>query len=113
VKRDHEKALDLEASSGRLLSLFSARLLSRFGREGIRSTLMSRFNIGLVLLIVGAALLLIGGISYTTRERTPMGPIAIEHPEQHSLPYSPLAGAILSVSGGALMLTARAKNHQA
>jgi hypothetical protein len=72
---------------------------------------MNRFRIGLVLLIIGVALLLVGGISYTTQEKTKIGPIAIEHPEQHTIPYSPLAGAILAVTGGALMLTGGAKSH--
>jgi hypothetical protein len=47
---------------------------------------MSRFRIGFVLLIVGAALLLVGGVSYTTQNRTAIGPIAIEYPEQHRIP---------------------------
>ena len=72
---------------------------------------MSKFTVGLVLLIIGAALLLVGGISYTTQERTKIGPIAIEHPQEHRIPYSPLAGALLSLTGGALMLTGRAKSH--
>ena len=73
---------------------------------------MNKFTVGLVLLIIGVALLLVGGISYTTQERTRIGPIAIEHPEEHRIPYSPLAGAILSLTGGALMLTGRpAKTH--
>jgi hypothetical protein len=72
---------------------------------------MNRFAVGLVLLIIGVALLLVGGVSYTTRERTQIGPIAIEHPEEHRIPYSPLAGALLAVTGGALMLTGRAKSH--
>jgi hypothetical protein len=74
---------------------------------------MSRFSLGLVLLILGVGLLLVGGISYTTQERTQIGPIAIEHPEQHRIPYSPLAGALLAVTGGALMLAERAERHQA
>lgn len=69
---------------------------------------MNKFTTGLVLLIIGVALLLVGGISYTTQERTRIGPIAIEHPEEHRIPYSPLAGALLAVTGGALMLTGRA-----
>ena len=73
---------------------------------------MNKFTTGLVLLIIGVVLLLIGGISYTTQERTKIGPIAIEHPEEHRIPYSPLAGALLSLTGGALMLTGRAKGHQ-
>lgn len=72
---------------------------------------MNKFTLGLVLLIIGVVLLLVGGISYTTQERTRIGPIAIEHPEEHRIPYSPLAGALLAVTGGALMVTGRAKNH--
>ena len=72
---------------------------------------MNKFTVGLVLLIIGVALLLVGGISYTTQERTRIGPIAIEHPEEHRIPYSPLAGALLSLTGGALMVTGRARSH--
>jgi len=68
---------------------------------------MNKFTVGLVLLIIGVVLLLIGGITYTTQERTRIGPIAIEVPEEHRIPYSPLAGAILAVTGGALMLIGR------
>ena len=71
---------------------------------------MNKFTVGLVLLIIGVILLLVGGISFTTQERTKIGPIAIEHPEEHRIPYSPLAGALLAVTGGALMLTGRAKS---
>ena len=71
---------------------------------------MNKFTVGLVLLIIGVALLLVGGISYTTQERTRIGPIAIDHPEEHRIPYSPLAGALLSLTGAALMLTGRAKS---
>jgi drug/metabolite transporter (DMT)-like permease len=71
---------------------------------------MNRFAVGLVLLIIGVVLLLVGGISYTTQEKTKIGPIAIEHPEEHTIPYSPIAGALLAVTGGALMLTGRAKS---
>ena len=73
---------------------------------------MNKFTVGLVLLIFGVVLLLIGGISYTTQEKTKIGPIAIEHPEEHTIPYSPLAGALLAVTGGALMITGRAKSQQ-
>ena len=74
---------------------------------------MSRFSLGLVLLILGVGLLLVGGISYTTQERTQIGPIAIEHPEQHRIPLSPLVGALLAATGGALMVAGRATSHQA
>jgi len=71
---------------------------------------VNKFRVGLVLLIVGVALLLAGGITYTTQERTRIGPIAIEHPEEHTIPFMPVAGVILSLTGGALMLAGRAKS---
>jgi hypothetical protein len=77
------------------------------GKEGS----VNKFTVGLVMLIFGVVLLLIGGISYTTQERTKMGPVSIEHPEEHRIPYSPVAGVLLTVTGGALMLTGRAKSH--
>ena len=63
------------------------------------------------MLIIGVALLLAGGITYTTQEKTRIGPISIEHPEEHTIPYMPVAGVLLSLTGGALMLTRRSKNH--
>ena len=72
---------------------------------------MNKFTMGLVLLIIGVVLLLVGGISYTTQERTQIGPIAIEHPEEHRIPYSPLAGGLLTLTGGVLMITGRAKSN--
>ncbi len=65
---------------------------------------MNRFRVGLVMLILGVALLLAGGITYTTQERTKIGPITMEIPEQHQVPYMPLAGALLALTGGGLML---------
>ena len=110
-KMDHASAMDFEVASGRIeLPLFSAPRFTFDGGE-IRRTLMSRFSLGLLLLIFGGGLLLVGGISYTTQDRTKIGPIAIEYPEQHHIPYSPLAGALLAVTGGALMLTGRARSH--
>jgi hypothetical protein len=88
---------------------FTSAALFTFDGKGIT---MSKFTLGLVLLIVGAGLLLVGGISYTTQDKTKIGPIAIEVPEQHHLPYSPLAGALLAVTGGALMLTGRTHSSQ-
>jgi drug/metabolite transporter (DMT)-like permease len=72
---------------------------------------MNRFRVGLVLLIIGVALLVVGGLTYTTQEKTKIGPIAIEHPAEHTIPYSPIAGVLLALTGGGLMLTGRRKSH--
>ena len=74
---------------------------------------MSKFSIGILLLIAGIGLLLVGGISYTTQDRTKIGPISIEVPERHQIPYSPLAGGLLALTGGGLMLVGRTKSHAA
>jgi len=71
---------------------------------------VTKFRVGLVLLVIGVALLLVGGITYTTQEKTKIGPVSIEHPEEHTIPYMPVAGVILSLTGGALMLTGGAKS---
>lgn len=71
---------------------------------------MSKFNAGVILLILGVALLVCGGFSYTTQDKTSIGPITIEHPEEHRLPYSPIAGVILTVTGAVLMVTGRASS---
>lgn len=73
---------------------------------------MTKFNVGLVLLIVGVALLLLGGISYTTQNKTRVGPITIEVPEEHRIPFSPIAGVLLTVTGGILMITGRANGRR-
>jgi hypothetical protein len=65
---------------------------------------MTRFRVGLVILILGVALLLASGITYTTQERTKIGPITMEIPEHHQIPYMPVAGGLLILTGGALML---------
>lgn len=73
---------------------------------------MNKFNVGLILLIVGAALLLFGGISYTTQDKTSIGPVTIELPEEHRIPFSPIAGVLLTVTGGVLMVTGRTTSRR-
>jgi drug/metabolite transporter (DMT)-like permease len=73
---------------------------------------MNKFNVGVVLLILGVALLLFGGFSYTTQDKTSIGPITIEHPEEHHLPYSPIAGVLLGVTGAVLMVGGRAPTRR-
>ena len=74
---------------------------------------MNKFNAGVILLILGVALLVCGGFSYTTQDKTSIGPITIEHPEEHRLPYSPIAGVLLTVTGAVLMVMGRATGpHQ-
>ena len=73
---------------------------------------MSSFKVGIILLIIGVVLLLIGGLSYTSRANTQIGPISIEYPEEHHIPYSPLAGGVLVVTGGILMVSGRTRKQR-
>ena len=73
---------------------------------------MNKFTVGLFVLIAGVALLLLGGISYTTQNKTSMGPMTIEYPEQHRIPFSPIAGVLLTVTGWVLMITSRAPSRR-
>ena len=65
---------------------------------------MNQFRIGLVILILGVVLLLASGFTYTTHDQAKIGPITMEIPEQHQIPYMPVAGGLLVLTGGALML---------
>jgi hypothetical protein len=38
--------------------------------------------------------------------------MTIEYPEQHRIPFSPIAGVLLTVTGGVLMITGRAPSRR-
>jgi len=60
--------------------------------------------LGIVLIVFGIAALAWGGFSYTTREKVvDIGPIHASRDEHHSVPLSPIAGAIALVGGIALV----------
>ena len=65
--------------------------------------------IGIVLIVVGIVGLAWGGFSYTTREKVvDIGPIHASRDKNHSVPLSPIAGAIALVGG--IVLVAVGKN---
>lgn len=60
--------------------------------------------VGILLIIAGAAALIYGGFSYTTRKKAvDMGPIQVDKTEHHSVPVSPLLGLVAIAGGGALV----------
>ena len=63
---------------------------------------------GFVLVIIGVFAIAYGGITYS-RERTviDLGPIQATAREQHNIPFSPIAGAILLLGGVMLLLVPR------
>ena len=63
----------------------------------------------IILITAGAVALIFQGISWTTREKAvDLGPIQVTAERSHSLPLSPILGA-LSVGIGILMLVSGRK----
>jgi drug/metabolite transporter (DMT)-like permease len=60
--------------------------------------------LGIVLIVVGFVALAWGGFSFTTREKVvDLGPIHASRDKTHSVPLSPIAGALALVGGIALV----------
>jgi drug/metabolite transporter (DMT)-like permease len=60
--------------------------------------------LGILLIVVGVVALIYGGFSYTTSKKAvDMGPIQINHKENHSVPLPPVLGVIAILGGGALL----------
>ncbi len=61
--------------------------------------------VGIVLIIVGVAALVYGGITYTTREDVlKVGPIDVTAKEKKTIPISPVVGAAAIVGGVVLVM---------
>lgn len=65
--------------------------------------------VGLVLLVLGAVGFVLGGFSFTRREKVlDVGPIQATAEKQHSIPISPVLSAI-AVVGGIVLIAAGAR----
>ena len=65
--------------------------------------------LGIALIVLGL-LGLVGGISWTQREKVAdLGPIHITSEERHTIPVTPVAGGLSLVAGAALLIAARRK----
>ncbi|HVO17540.1 MAG TPA: DUF3185 domain-containing protein [Alphaproteobacteria bacterium] len=59
-----------------------------------------RLIIGVILIVLGAVALAIGGINYTTKEKVlEIGPLKAEAEKEHTIPLPPLLGAIALIGG--------------
>jgi hypothetical protein len=64
--------------------------------------------LGVILVALGLFGLAWGGFTYTTREKVvDIGPIHATRDEKHSVPLSPVAGALALVGGVVLLVTGR------
>jgi hypothetical protein len=59
---------------------------------------------GIVLIVIGLGIIIWGAFDFKTREKVvDVGPIHATRDKEHSVPYGPIAGAIIAV-GGVLLL---------
>jgi len=66
--------------------------------------------LAVLLIVLGLIGLVVGGVSYTTREKVlDLGPIQATREKTHTLPLPPVAGAILLI-GGIVLLAVDKKN---
>jgi drug/metabolite transporter (DMT)-like permease len=59
---------------------------------------------GIVLIVIGLAIIVWGAFGFKTREKVvDVGPIHATKDTEHSVPYGPIAGAIVAL-GGVILL---------
>ena len=64
--------------------------------------------LGIVLIVLGLAGLVFGGLSYDKKKAdVDLGPVDFEVTERKTLPVPPIAGAVAIVAGAALMFVGR------
>ena len=65
-------------------------------------------TLGIVLLVIGIAMLIWTGFTYTKKEKVvDAGPIQISADKEHSVNWPPYAGGILVIGGIILIATAK------
>jgi drug/metabolite transporter (DMT)-like permease len=61
--------------------------------------------VGIVLIVIGVAMLVYQGITYTTREKVlEVGPVEVQAERQKTIPLPPLVGGIALAGGIVLVL---------
>ncbi len=63
-------------------------------------------TLGIILCVVGLLILAWGGATYTTREKVlDIGPIHATRDQTHTVPFMPIAGALVLLGGVVLLVT--------
>ncbi len=67
-------------------------------------------QLGIILIVAGAAALLYTGFTFTTKEKVvDLGPVEINKEKQHNISWPPIAGAILLAGGVACLILDKRK----
>lgn len=65
-------------------------------------------TIGIILLLVGIAMLIWSGFSYTKKDKLiDAGPIQVSAKKKHTVSWPPFAGGVLVIGGIVLLVTAK------
>ena len=65
-------------------------------------------NLGIILIIIGAAMLIWTGISFTKKEKViDAGPLQVSVDKKHTIGWPPYLGTILLVGGIILVITGK------
>jgi uncharacterized membrane protein len=62
-------------------------------------------NLGIVILVIGLIITLITGFNYVTKEKVvDVGDVEITMNKKHSVAWSPIAGIVVMLIGGGILL---------
>jgi hypothetical protein len=65
-------------------------------------------TVGIILIVIGAAMLIWGGFSYTKQEKVvDMGPLEITAAKKETVNWPPFAGGIILVADIVVLVTAK------
>ncbi|MBK0381906.1 hypothetical protein I5M32_02955 [Pedobacter sp. SD-b] len=65
-------------------------------------------TVGIILLVVGIAMLIWGGFSYTKKEKVvDAGPIQISADKKHTVNWPPYVGGAILIAGVVVLVTAK------
>jgi len=75
--------------------------------NSVNQNIMNK-TVGIILVVLGIAMLIWGGFSYTKKEKVvDAGPIEISADRQHTVNWPPYIGGIVLVAGVVLIVTSK------